>query len=196
MSTERPAYTERLERLEGAWWKRALNVQAPYAWNVRRVCVGRTLDVGCGIGRNLGHLGDRAVGVDHNATSVELARARGHRAYTPDEFAASEDAAPGSYGTLLFAHVLEHMTREESSALVRAYLPYLRDDGGRVVAICPQEAGYRSDASHVEFLDDAALRLLLGGLGFRVVAARSFPFPRPVGRVFPYNEFVVVGERP
>lgn len=196
MSTERPAYTERLARLEGAPWKRVLNVQVPYGWNVRRVCRGRTLDVGCGIGRNLAHLGSRAVGVDHNTTSVEVARARGHRAHTAEGFVSSDDAAPGSYDTLLFAHVLEHMRRDEAAALVRAYLPYLRDDGGRVVAICPQEAGYRSDVSHVEFLDADALRTLLSDVGFAVVESRSFPFPRAVGRVFPYNEFVVVGERP
>lgn len=196
-STERPAYTQRLERLEGARWKRMLNVQAPYAWNVRRLCTGRTLDVGCGIGRNLGHLGGRAVGVDHNATSVELARQRGHRAYTPDAFEASEDAAPGSYDTLLFAHVLEHMARDEALALVRSYLPYLRTGRtARIVAICPQEAGYRSDASHIEFLDAAALGSLLHDAGgFTVVSSRSFPFPRPAGKVFPYNEFVVVAER-
>lgn len=195
MSTERPAYTERLARLEGARWKRLLNVQAPYAWNARRVCRGRTLDVGCGIGRNLAHLGDRAVGVDHNATSVEVARQRGYRAYTPDAFEASADAVAGSYDTLLFAHVLEHMLRKDAVALVQSYLPYLREDGGRVVAICPQEAGYRSDASHVEFLDAAALRAVLAEVGFTTVESRSFPFPRVAGRVFPYNEFVVVGER-
>jgi 2-polyprenyl-3-methyl-5-hydroxy-6-metoxy-1,4-benzoquinol methylase len=191
MSTERPAYTERLARLEGARWKRALNVQAPYAWNVRRICTGRTLDVGCGIGRNLGHLGGRAVGVDHNATSVEVARARGHRAHTAEAFASSDDAAPASYDTLLFAHVLEHLRRDDAVALVRSYLPYLRA-GGRVVAICPQEAGYRSDATHVEFLDGRALASLLGDVGCTVVSSRSFPFPRFVGRVFPYNELVVV----
>ena len=195
MSTERPAYTERLARLEGARWKRVLNVQAPYAWNARRVCRGRTLDIGCGIGRNLAHLGDRAVGVDHNATSVEVARRRGYRAHTADAFASTGDAVAGSYDTLLFAHVLEHMLRKDAVALVESYLPYLREDGGRVVAICPQEAGYRSDASHVEFLDAAALRTLLAEAGFSVVESRSFPFPRVAGRVFPYNEFVVVGER-
>ncbi len=195
MSTERPAYTERLARLEGARWKRLLNVQAPYAWNVRRVCKGRTLDVGCGIGRNLAHLGDRAVGVDHNATSVEVARSRGCRAHTSEEFAASADAVEGGYDTLLFAHVLEHMRRDEAVALVRSYLPYLRATGGRVVAICPQEAGYRSDASHVEFLDGAALTALLADLGCRPVLSRSFPFPRLAGRVFRYKEFVVAGER-
>ena len=41
----------------------------------------------------------------------------------------------------------------------------------------------------------AACAIALREHGWRVVSKQSFPFPRPVGRVFPYNEFVVVGER-
>ena len=75
-------YAERLETLEGARWKRLLDVQAPYRWNLRRLGLGFTLDVGCGIGRNLLHLDRRGVGVDHNVASVEIARGRGCTAYT------------------------------------------------------------------------------------------------------------------
>ncbi len=57
-----------------------------------------------------------------------------------------------SYDSLLIAHVLEHMTPAEASDLLAAYLPYLRSEG-RVVIIVPQEAGFRSDATHVTFLD-------------------------------------------
>ena len=46
-------YAERLETLETARWKRVLDVQAPYRWNLRRLGLGFTLDIGCGIGRNL-----------------------------------------------------------------------------------------------------------------------------------------------
>jgi len=70
-------YTRRLSSLEGAAWKRWLNVQAPYRWNLRRLQLGFTLDIGCGIGRNLVNLGGHGVGVDHNERSVELARERG-----------------------------------------------------------------------------------------------------------------------
>ena len=54
------------------WWKKALNVQAPYRWNLRRQRLGRTLDVGCGIGRNLETLDPGSVGVDHNEHSVAV----------------------------------------------------------------------------------------------------------------------------
>ena len=53
-STETAAYRDRLVNLSGAWWKRLVPVQAPYRFNVRRLCPGLTLEIGCGIGRNLG----------------------------------------------------------------------------------------------------------------------------------------------
>jgi SAM-dependent methyltransferase len=87
-------YADRLVRLRSAWWKHVIDVQAPYRWNIRRLRLGRTLDVGCGIGRNLHHLGPDAVGVDHNADSVAVARSLGLTAYTGEEFRNSADAAP------------------------------------------------------------------------------------------------------
>jgi SAM-dependent methyltransferase len=183
-------YAGRLETLEGAAWKRWLDVQAPYRWNLRRLDLGFTLEVGCGIGRNLVHLD--GVGVDHNPTSIDVARRRGCTAYTPEEFRASPDSRPARFDSLLAAHVLEHMCFDEARGLLGEYLPFVRA-GGRVVLITPQEAGYRSDETHVEYLDFEALQRLMDASGLSVERSYSFPFPRLAGRVFPHNEFVVVG---
>ena len=79
--TSSSEYADRLRRKEYARWKQVLDVQAPYRWNLKRQKLGRTLDVGCGIGRNLVSLSDDSVGVDHNEDSVAEARApRLHRA--------------------------------------------------------------------------------------------------------------------
>ena len=80
MRTADDDYARRLVGLEGARWKRLLNVQAPYRWNLRRHRLGRTLDIGCGIGRNLSALDPGSVGVDHNELSVRTARQRRHQA--------------------------------------------------------------------------------------------------------------------
>jgi SAM-dependent methyltransferase len=191
--TRETAYAERLEFLAGARWKRWLDVQRPYRWNLRRLALGRTLEVGCGIGRNLAALGPASVGIDHNAHAVEIARARGLRAFVPEAFAGSPDAAQ-PFDALLFAHVLEHMTRIDAAALLGQWMRHLRP-GGKVVLITPQEAGFRSDPSHVEFLDFAALRALLADAGCETLGAYSFPFPRVAGRVFLHNEFVALGRR-
>jgi 2-polyprenyl-3-methyl-5-hydroxy-6-metoxy-1,4-benzoquinol methylase len=172
-----------------------VDVQAPYRWNLRRLRPGRTLDVGCGLGRNLAHLASdpsaSGVGVDHNGACVAECRSRGFEAFTPEEFERSPCAAECGFDTLLFAHVLEHLDEEAGVALVRRYLPYVRQ-GGKVVVIVPQSAGQRTDPTHVRLIDRAALARLASHAGLRVVSVRSFPFPRPVGRVFRYNEDVSV----
>jgi SAM-dependent methyltransferase len=88
-ATKRLDYAERLQHLEAAWWKRLLDVQRPYRWNLRRSHLGCTLDLGCGIGRNLMNLDPGSVGIDHNRHSVAVARERGLTAYTTDEFLGS-----------------------------------------------------------------------------------------------------------
>jgi hypothetical protein len=59
--------------------------------------------------------------------------------------------------------------------------------------ICPQQAGYKTDPTHVRYLDFDAMSELLESVGVSVERRFSFPFPTPTGRVFTYNEFVVVG---
>ena len=153
------------------------------------------LDVGCGLGRNLAHLRGSGVGVDHNPDSVAIASARGLSAFTPEAFRASSHAVPARFDSLLLAHVAEHMRWGEARDLVGQYLPYVRA-GGQVVLITPQEAGYRSDPTHVEFFDGAALGRLARAVELEPVASYSFPFPRPVGKLFKYNEFVLVARKP
>jgi hypothetical protein len=86
------------------------------------------------------------------------------------------------------------MTFNAAIDLLRTYAPCVRP-GGRVVLIAPQEAGFRSDATHVEWFDFVRLRECIVVTGLRPVRAYSFPFPRFTGRVFRYNEFVVIGEK-
>jgi SAM-dependent methyltransferase len=188
-------YTARLQRFAGIWWKRWLNVQAPYRWNVRRLDLGFTLDVGCGIGRNLRHLDGHAVGVDHNATSVETCRSQGLTAYTVDEFFASSLARPETFDSLLAAHLVEHLSPGDARTILASYLPYVKA-GGTVVFITPQERGYHSDETHVWFVGFDELAKLCSDLGLAVTRRYSFPFPRGAGKLFTYNEFVVVARKP
>jgi 2-polyprenyl-3-methyl-5-hydroxy-6-metoxy-1,4-benzoquinol methylase len=193
-ATSREDYADRLLRLETKGWKRVLDVQRPYRWNLQRQQLGRTLDVGCGIGRNLAALSADSLGVDHNAQSIALARQRGYHAVTVAEFTA-DPPAPGSFDSMLLAHVVEHMTVAEAEQLIRSYLPYVRP-GGRVMLICPQRRGFATDATHVEFFDLPALRALARSLGLVVTREYSFPLPELAGGIFAYNEYCLIAVRP
>jgi SAM-dependent methyltransferase len=190
-ATTGSAYSQRLVRLQTRWWKRTLSVQTPYRWNLRRLQLGFSLDLGCGIGRNLANLDGQGVGVDHNADSVRIAVTRGLTAYTPEAFAHSVFAHPGVFDSLLMAHVVEHLTHAGAVNLLHDYLPFVRD-GGKVVLIAPQERGFRSDSTHLRFVNFGALEAIAREAGLGVERRYSFPFPRQFGRLFTYNEFVLV----
>ena len=195
MSTDSPDYAERLRSKQTLWWKRMLHVQAPYHWNLRRQHLGRTLDLGCGIGRNLGVLPPGSVGVDHNAEAVALARSSGYDAYTVREFLDGDLAVPAAFDGLLAAHVVEHMDRAEALRLLGDYLRFVRP-GGLVFLVCPQERGYASDPTHVWFARDTDLLELVEALGLEPLRSYSFPFPRWTGKLFIYNEFCLTARIP
>lgn len=193
--TRDETYARRLQEREGVWWKRLLNVQAPYQWNLRRRRLGRTLDIGCGIGRNLATLDAGSVGVDHNTASVAEARRRGFEALTVEEWEQSPLRVPESFDGILLAHVIEHMDEASGRELLETYLPYLRP-GGQVFFICPQERGYASDPTHVRFTDGDALTSLARQVGLAPQPWTSFPFPRRAGKAFTYNEFNLIATKP
>ena len=145
--TRDPEYAVRLATLESKGWKKLFDVQAPYRRNLRKLNLGRTLDVGCGLGRNLINL-ENGVGVDHNFEAVKIARSRGLTAYSTSEWGNSGAAIPGSFDSILLAHVLEHVSLQDSDEIIASYLPYLRTEG-KLVLICPQEKGFPTDPTHI-----------------------------------------------
>jgi len=188
--TQSAEYTRYLAERRGL--RRLVDVQIPYRWNLRRLHLGRVLDVGCGIGRNLRALAPGSVGVDHNPHSIALCNRAGLEALVPADFARAFAHREATFDSLLCAHVVEHMTPSEAVELLGGYRRFLVPRG-RAIIITPQEAGFRSDATHVTFCDFEANARLLRDSGFAVERAYSFPFPRAAGRVFAHNEFVTVG---
>jgi SAM-dependent methyltransferase len=186
-------YTERLIRLEKKRWKDVLDVQRPYRWNINRLNPGKTLEVGCGIGRLLKYLPEGSVGVDHNAHSIKACTDEGMITFQTEEFFKSKYAKKNHYDSILLAHVVEHMTPEENVKVLSSYLPFLKKDG-KLIIICPQEKGFTTDETHVELYDFDGLAKLLKQINFAIHKKQSFPFPRPAGRIFTYNEFVVTAK--
>lgn len=138
-TTEKEDYTNSLLTRESKWWKRLLNVQYPYKKNILSLKPGFVLDIGCGVGRNLLHLGGYGIGIDHNETSIMECKARGLKAYTSSEFESTGYNQSGKFDSILLAHVVEHMTKTDGIELLAKYLPCLKKNG-KIILINPQEA--------------------------------------------------------
>ncbi len=187
-------YTDRLFEKQSVWWKRMLDVQRPYRWNLQQLHPGFVFDIGCGLGRNLIHLKGYGVGIDHNYSSVEMAKKQGLQVFVTEEFQKSPFFVADRFDSILLSHVAEHMTEDEVIRLLNTYLHLLRPQG-RVIMITPQELGYRSDQTHIQFMDFARLNNIIIKTGLSVVKQYSFPFPRIFGRLFKYNEFICIGKK-
>jgi 2-polyprenyl-3-methyl-5-hydroxy-6-metoxy-1,4-benzoquinol methylase len=193
-STQSEAYTNRLTALSGRFISRVVGGQ-PYRWKIRRIAKGNVLEIGCGIGRNLNFLGSRAVGVDHNAMSIKVCRERGFTAYTPDEFLALSDIAHKKFDTLLFSHVVEHLTLADARALLHMYVQYLAPSG-KLIIICPQKRGFASDSTHVTYFNLDTLAQLAASVQCSEFSRKSFPFPAFLIRWFTYSEWIHISISP
>ena len=192
--TNEKNYTDGLLYRQSAWWKKFFNVQYPYKYNIQRLKPGFVLDIGCGIGRNLLHLNGNGVGVDHNPTSIKVSKSRGLKAYTVDDFLKSSYNRPETFDSILLALVAEHMTGDDVTKLLKQYLHLLKNDG-RIIVITPQEKGFKSDDTHVQFMDFITVKNLLKQINVNITRQYSFPFPRIIGHFFKFNEFISVAKK-
>lgn len=179
-----------MQLLPTTWWKRVLNVENFYMKKIQSLALGRVLEIGSGIGRNLVWLND-SVGVDHNEHSVAVAKERGLNSYTNKEFHKSKWATNGYFDSLIFVHVMEHLLVSEADMLLGEFRKYLKPHG-RLLIICPQEKGFRSDETHICFFDFGLAETLGVKNKFGVVTQKSFPLPRLAGKIFRGNEFISV----
>jgi SAM-dependent methyltransferase len=185
-------YTNLLISLEARWLSRIY--QRLFRWHIRSLKLGFTLDVGCGIGRNLMHLDGNGIGIDISLSSLAVCRARGLTAFTPEEFERSVYNRRNRFDSLLFAHICEHMSQRQAAELVARYTSLVKGSG-KLVLITPQEAGFRKyPEDHVEFMDHAALRHTELSAGFTPRIDYSFPLPA-FGNILRSNEFVLIASR-
>lgn len=193
-STQEKEYADYLVKAQGIGWKNMLDVQRPYRINIQRLSLGKTLDVGCGIGRNLKSLPNGSVGIDHNTYMVDDLVKQGYLAYTASGFKKSKYSKNELFDALLFAHIIEHMSSEDTEKMIRDYLKYLKK-GGKVVIICPQKKGFSKDSTHIKFHNRESISALLSRLNLVILKKQSFPLPEIFGSIFAPNEFWVVAEK-
>lgn len=193
-STQEKEYANYLINSQGSGWKNRLDVQRPYRSKLQKLSLGKTLDIGCGIGRNLKALPQGSVGIDHNKYMVEDLTKKGYLAFTNSSFKISKYAKKNTFDSLLFAHIIEHMTAKEAKKMISDYLKYLKKNGN-VLIICPQKKGFSKDSTHIQFHDRESISKILKELVLSIQLAQSFPFPELLGPIFAPNEYWVLAKK-
>jgi SAM-dependent methyltransferase len=138
-----------------------------------KLLVGKTLDVGCGVGDMLSFRPD-TTGVDINPLTVEWCRSQGR-----DVFEMIEDVLPfasGSFQSVMLDNVIEHLY--EPTALLSEIYRVLHPGGTLVVGV-PGLRGYASDADHKTFYDKEKLVDVMNAAGFTMSRLMYLPFPFP-----------------
>lgn len=163
---------------------------------------GPTLDFGCGIGELLERLPPGSRGLEYNRATVAHCRSRGLDVAwydgMADDWRLSDLSAADGLQSMVVSHVLEHL--EGPMDILNKLLRAAERIGiARVLAIVPGRAGFRSDPTHLTFVDQAMLRqaTIVAGTGFEPVSARYFPANwRRIGDWFPHHELQVLYKRP
>jgi SAM-dependent methyltransferase len=141
------------------------------------------LDLGCG-GAELVELlvnrGVAAMGVDTDPSLVAAARARGLDVVQADAVQFLRQQAPGSFGSIVATHLLEHLPLDPLIELLELSQSRLRP-GGLFIAETPNPTSlivlgnaYILDPTHVWPLHPKLLEFLCESAGFRNLEVRFF----------------------
>lgn len=175
-------------------------IKGYYLRNILRDVRGPAIDFGCGAGQLLARLPPGSVGLEVNQYLIEELNNAGlvvHQAHaTLNDFELS-GFAPGTFRTLVIAHVLEHLP-DPTKALHLLLKACVRLGIDRVVMVVPGAKGYASDRTHKTFINRDYLETNMPQSidGFVRSGISYFPGPREwIGRYFVFNEMKVVFDR-
>ena len=190
MSSTDAEYTRRLQRLSASVGSGTSPIRTPGTSAVwRRVVCSMSVAGSVDASTSFGH----GVSVStRTRPRLRCARENGHEAYTPEEFAAA--VLPAGFA-VRHAAVLARARasrRADRSRFASRGIHAVPSRRCTVVIITPQERGQRSDATHVRFMDDAALTALADKCGLVDRQDVVVPAAALFGRWFIYNETVTV----
>lgn len=149
---------------------------------------GEVLDVACGRGEFMDVLREAGIGargVDIDPGMVRAARQAGHDVQEADVFSFLEGRT-GAFDGIFSAHLVEHLTYEQTMGLLRLAFAALRP-GGRIAICTPNAASLPTlqhqfwwDATHVRMYDVELLRFMVAEAGFEQVEGGVNPRNQPI----------------
>ncbi len=175
-------------------------VRTVYLNDIRKYCIGKTIDFGCGIGELLKILPEGSAGFEVNKVVVEFCKKNNLpvNLYVPEEdnynFRMIE---PGKYESFTMNHVLEHL-KNSSEVIKKIFESCHRLGIKRIVFTVPGHKGYKSDATHETFINMDYLTKT--GIGddkyYQLRVNKYFPVnSEAFSRVFTHNELRLVFDK-
>lgn len=158
------------------------------------------IDLGCGIGEHLAHLGKDSIGLEVNQRSVDYCLKTGlnveYMNTEEDQYQLSF-LESGRYNSMLISHVLEHL--DNPDVVFRKLLFACDRLGVKRIFVCvPGIKGFAHDTTHRTFIDKKYLEDhgLVDVEKFQLVHLGYFPVNLTVfGKYFTHNEMNLTFER-
>lgn len=171
-----------LERRDDEWWDKFYsdrNKSIPFFKDIPdeeliEYCgngtftIGKSLDIGCGNGRNSRYLvaqGFRASGIDISEESIGWAKEASGKCENPPDFQCVSlfdyTAAPKSFDLILDSGCFHHIKPHRREQYLTRILDYLKDDGHFLMTCFNSDGG--ADISDYDVYRDCSMH---GGMGF------------------------------
>jgi hypothetical protein len=171
-----------------------------YLNDIRKYCIGKTIDFGCGIGELLKILPQGSIGFEVNRTAIEYCKSIGLHVehYDPDADHYEFKMIPqGVYSSFTMNHVLEHLDNSQE-IIKRIFESCHRLGIKRIVITVPGVKGFKLDKTHRTFIDKKYLAEhgIPDHKLYSIIVFKYFPVNWPTfSRYFTHNELRLVFEK-
>lgn len=175
-------------------------VRSFYLNDIKKYCIGKTIDFGCGVGELLKILHGGSIGFEVNKVVVEFCKKNGLNVelYVPEEDNYEfKMIGAGKYETFTMNHVLEHLERS-SDVIGKIFQSCDRLGIKRIVFTVPGHKGYQSDATHQTFINMDYLTKtgVTDNRYYRLKVSKYFPVnSEAFSRYFTHNELRLVFDK-
>jgi SAM-dependent methyltransferase len=174
-------------------------IRKAYLNDIKRYCIGKTIDFGCGIGELLQVLPAQSIGFEINPVAVEFCRAKGLSAnlYDTDDDYNFKMLERGLFKTFTMNHVLEHLENPHE-VIHKIFNACERLGIQRIIFTVPGHKGFLSDKTHITFIDMKYFTTnnLLNDQRYGLKLSKYYPFNnKRFSKYFTHNELRIVFDK-